>query len=121
MSKRLLVVSNHDPSKWTEDQRKGWDEIVYYPFPNVDPHKGTNQIIADEVSKICDEIRKFYSSCGDKMQGFVTLQGEFTVCYYVFKSLAHEEDVKFIFPTTERKAVETDGIKTSVFEFVKWR
>lgn len=121
MSKKLLVISNHEPSKWSDGQREGWDDIQYYPFPNVSPQKETAEIIADEVSKICGEIGRFYSTCdGDKSEGFVTLQGEFTVCFYVFKSL-QDEDVKFIFPTTERKVVEKDGAKTSIFEFVKWR
>ena len=121
MSKKLLVISNHEPSKWSEKQREGWDDIQYFPFPNVSPQKGVAEIITDEVSKICGEIGRFYSTCDeDGSEGFVTLQGEFTVCKYVFDAL-HGENVKFIFPTTERKVVEKDGTKTSIFEFVKWR
>jgi hypothetical protein len=119
--KRLLVISNHAPDKWDNDQKKDWSEIQYFPFPNVDPHKGNREIITGEVATICAEIGRFYSACDeDGNEGYVTLQGEFTVCKGVFDAL-HDDDVHFVFPTTERKVVEKDGIKTSVFEFVQWR
>lgn len=124
--KRLLVISNHDPKNWENSQKEGWDDIEYLPFPNVSPEKSTEEIISEIVTPICGKIGNFYAKCDEEeSEGYVTLQGESTVCYYVFKVLAGEP-VNFVFPTTERQSIEEklpDGSvrKINVFKFVRWR
>lgn len=119
--KYLLVISNHNPKTWSEAQKEGWDKIEYYPFPNINPEMSKEEIISTHVTDICEKIGKFYGECdAKKIDGYINLQGESTVVLYVALVLAGE-DVKFIFPTTERIVEEKDGIKTSIFKFVKWR
>lgn len=123
--KKLLVISNHAPEKWGESQRAGWDEISYIPFPNVPANMDTAGVI-ELATQLCGKIGEFYNRCdGQNAEGYITIQGEFSLCKAVFDAL-YGEDVKFVFPTTERKAVETlnpDGTttKTAIFEFVRWR
>lgn len=127
MKKALLVISNHSPELWSGEQKLGWDRIEYVQFPTVLPDKTTEEIIMDEVTEICKIIGYFYKSCEENGEkGYVNLQGEYTVCYYVYKALANDDEVKFVFPTTDRVVQEVkkeDGTveKKSVFKFIMWR
>ena len=122
MKKNLLVISNHNPENWDEAQKAGWDKISYIAFPNVPPAKSRTELMNEEVLTICRQIGEFYNQCDNEgAEGFVTLQGEFTLCYLVYYSL-FGKNVNFIFPTTERVVEEkSDGTKTSQFQFVIWR
>jgi len=124
--KCLLVISNHSPDKWDGKQKEGWDKIEFHPFPNVPADASQKQVILEYATPICQKIGEFYANC-DKINatGYVSIQGEFSLCKAIFDAL-HGENVKFVFPTTERKVVETlnpDGTTTkqSIFEFVQWR
>lgn len=124
--KKLLVISNHNPNSWSAEQKAGWDEIKYIPFPNIPPTKNTHDIINDEVTDICGKIGKFYAECDEEgCDGYVNLQGEYSLCCYVYQSLANSE-VNFTFPTTERvveEVIKEDGSveKKAIFKFVMWR
>jgi hypothetical protein len=124
--KYLLVISNHNPDKWSENQKQGWDRIEFHPFPNIPADISSAEVIENFATPICQKIGEFYSKCDEQgADGYVTIQGEFSLCKAVFDAL-HGEDVRFVFPTTERKVVETqnpDGTttKTAIFEFVQWR
>jgi len=124
--KHLLVISNHAPEKWSDKQKEGWDKIEFHPFPNVPADASTEQIILNYATPICQKIGEFYTNCDNENAiGYVSIQGEFSLCKAVFDAL-HGEDVEFVFPTTERRVVETqnaDGTttKTAIFEFVQWR
>lgn len=125
MKKNLLVISNHTPEKWGESQRTGWDKIEYLPFPNVSAN-ATSFDVVNIATDICGKIGEFYKYCDEQnVEGFVTIQGEFSLCKAVFDAL-HGENIRWIFPTTERRTIEKvkeDGTveKTAVFEFVQWR
>lgn len=132
MKKRLLVISNHPPEKWGEDQKKGWDEIIYHPFPQVDP--------AGDLEQPLLEIRNVvYQNKGEGTL-YLCCQGDFSLTARVVKEWAYAnayfdgywlrdplwEDVVLVFPTTQRVAEEKfleDGKveKISVFKFVRWR
>jgi hypothetical protein len=124
--KRLLVISNHAPEKWSEKQKEGWDKIEFIPFPNVPADMSLADIIGKLTTPICQKIGEFYSRCDEEnAKGYVSIQGEFSLCKAVFDAL-HGEDINWLFPTTERKTIEKvkeDGSveKISVFEFVQWR
>jgi hypothetical protein len=124
--KNLLVISNHAPEKWSEKQKEGWDNIEFVPFPNVAPDMSSQEMIEKLVTPLCGCIGEFYSRCDEESaKGYVSIQGEFSLCKAVFDAL-HGGDINWVFPTTERKVVETqnpDGTitKTAIFEFVQWR
>lgn len=124
--KHLLVISNHAPNKWSNEQKEGWDKIDYIPFPNVPANATTTEVIEKYANPIAAEIGAFYNECDNmNAEGYITIQGEFSLCKIIFDVL-HGEKVKFVFPTTERIAVEEiqpDGSvqKKSVFKFSQWR
>ena len=115
---KLLVISNHSVTSWSNDQKRGWDEIIFHPFPNVSPKASVKEVfdMADDlIKKIADFIR-------ENPDGKVCLQGEFSLCFVVFKSI---DEPIFVFPTTERvveeKVIDGKTVKNSVFRFVQWR
>jgi hypothetical protein len=124
--KYLLVISNHAPEKWSEAQKQGWNKIEFYSFPNIPADISSAEVIENFATPICQKIGEFYSMCDEEgAEGYVSIQGEFSLCKAVFDAL-HGEDIRWVFPTTERRVIETtnaDGstTKTSVFEFVQWR
>lgn len=124
--KRLLVISNRNPNNWNKKQKVGWSSIEYCKFPDVSLYASKVDIIIGEVAEICNVIRNFLDDCnknGDK--GYITLQGENSVCYYVFNVLSKEK-INFVFPVIEKKIIEKklkNGSvkKTTIFNFVRWR
>ena len=126
MKKYLLFISNHDPDKWGENQKAGWDKIVYIPFPEVpaDANWQKVEMIANELKEL---INEFAGDCfKEDAECFVNLQGEFSLCYILYEKFFGNDYLKFAFPTTERRVIEKvspEGvtIKTAVFEFKRWR
>ncbi|MEM2264684.1 MAG: hypothetical protein QXX03_05780 [Nitrososphaerota archaeon] len=123
--KKLLVISNHPPEKWEDEQKKGWDEIEFIPFPEIDPNASRNEV--SEMARLF-----FLNIVKPRLDNdenlFVCLQGEFTFffefCYYLSEYPLYTK--KFIFPTTQRVVEEQrnpDGSISKVykFKFVRWR
>ena len=123
MKKNLLVVSNHNPENWPDQQIFGWDRIDYIAFPNI-PATATFNDVADIVSPICEQIGEWVAN---NPFGKLCIQGEFTATYIMQSSIAYCNDsALFTFPTTERvveEKVNADGSisKTANFKFVQWR
>lgn len=116
---KLINLSNHVSSKWSEAQKAGFSEIVDIQFPNIPATATTEdvkQIAKAITTKIC-ELDAFD----------IMLQGEFTLCYLIQREILQNNlNTKFWIPTTERKVAESitaDGTatKTAIFEFVQWR
>ncbi len=124
--RKLLAITNHNPEKWSQEQKEGWNDIEFLPFPNIPPEIDIDELIEKYTIPICGEIGKFYRKCEEeKAEGYVMLQGDFSLCKTVWDSL-HGEDVNWIFPTTKRMAVEEvqeDGTTriNHIFKFVRWR
>ncbi|MEM2615657.1 MAG: hypothetical protein QXO44_02810 [Thermoplasmatales archaeon] len=117
---RLLVISNHPPDRWSEEQKKGWDSIDYIPFPDVPAEADYLDVAMHYAKPIIEAIWNWLSKNPD---GKVCVQGEYTVCSIVFSFVPF---YVFTFPTTKRVVQEIqkeDGTveKVSVFKFVKWR
>lgn len=123
--KKLLVISNHPPEKWEDEQKKEWDEIEFIPFPEVDPQASRDEVF--EMARIffLNVVKPYLDSDKDL---FVCLQGEFTFffefCLCLSKYPAYAK--KFVFPTTRRVVEEqrnSDGSISKVykFKFVRWR
>lgn len=129
--KVLVNCSNHPSSRWSNEQKKGWDVIIDVPFPDVPPDLDTESpeyqdILNDTKEKIIKAFAHAFPA-GVDFQEYLMLQGEFSICYNLFKSRNIDfPGVIFAIPTTERIAEEVikpDGTieKKTVFKFVKWR
>src|SRR3990167_10791199 len=114
--KKLIVVSNHPPTGWSEEQKKGWDEIVYIPFPNV-PANADFHEFKDITERTALEIS---IACKNSNRISICIQGDFSLSAAIILAVAKWENINFVFPTTERIVEEKEGVKTSVFKFVQW-
>jgi len=126
MEKELVLInlSNHPSANWDEEQKReflhleltppGSPElkIIDVPFPNVDPNATLLDImhIAIEIVK---ELEKYNYR-------FIMVQGEHTLTYQIVKELVAYRK-KPVAATTQRIVTEKDGVKTSIFKFVKFR
>jgi len=124
MKKVLINVSNHPSEAWSQEQKAGWDEIFDIQFPAVNPNLDTldaeyQNIELELKRKIYQKRVDIYRMFGEKTHIGLCLQGEFSLCYRLFKQL--HDAFRFYIPTTERTVVEKDNTKTSVFKFVRWR
>lgn len=118
--KNLLVISNHPPEKWEDEQKRGWDKIDYVPFPNIPPSCSMEEVYKSFAIPLAGKIGEWMR---ENPEGKVCLQGDFSLCYAIWRSI---EDLIFTFPTTERVVEERkleDGRieKTYHFKFVRWR
>lgn len=125
MKKILINLSNHPSTSWAEDQKRGWDEIVDVPFPNIPADADEEQVwkISREVFDRIDKIREEK----EEEEVFLMMQGEFSLCYTLFiRLLMSWEKITVVVPTTERIVKEEitpsgEVKKTSTFKFVRWR
>lgn len=135
MRKILIAVSNHPPETWPEEQKAGWDEIVYIPFPNVPAELDREDVwllaenLASEIAKIFDIKSREGNQVRLWIAGDYSLT-IFTIYEYIRNHWGpYPVGIFFdwlVFPTTERIVIEeknSDGniVKKSVFKFVKWR
>ncbi len=119
----LLVISNHNPnSSWSAEQKNGWDEIYYVPFPNVDPNLDREEVYALARNLILENFSDISEA------GNVSIQGEMSLTYCLISFIKENpllSHVRVWIPTTERVSVEKvengQTIKTAVFRFVRWR
>jgi len=132
IAKVLVNCSNHPFSKWSEDQKYGWDVIIDIPFPEVNPYLDTNDtkyqnILINLKGAIIKAFINASTSVGDDFLEYLMLQGEFSICYKLFKIIKEEyPEITFVVPTTERVVEEVtkpDGTteKKTTFKFVRWR
>jgi len=131
-TKVLVNCSNHPSIKWSEDQKYGWDIIIDVPFPEVSPYLDSNDLKYQRILvNLKDAIIKAFANApvpaGVDFREYLMLQGEFSVCYNLFKmrNIAFPT-VTFVVPTTERVVEEVtnpDGTteKKTTFKFVRWR
>lgn len=122
--KKLLVISNHPPEKWEDEQKKGWDETEFIPFPEIDPNASRLDVAEQARNFFVDVIRPRL----DDENQFFCVQGEFTFFFELSQivSLYPSYAKKFVFPTTRRVVEEQrnpDGSISKVykFKFVRWR
>ena len=123
----LINLTNHPSASWSESQKKDWDEIIDISFPNI-PAEYSEKQINDLVSEYNNKLEKIAGEIEQNSELNLLLQGEFSFCYTLFKTLREDSkrEWNFYIPTTERKVVEKinpDGttMKISEFQFVRWR
>lgn len=112
----LLNLSNHPSSTWPENQKKAATEkyefIEDLAFPQIDP-KADEDVIEKLAEEFELKIRK-------KDPTAVHIMGEMTFTYRMVNRLK-SIGIPCIASTTNRKVTEKNGVKTSVFEFVRFR
>ncbi len=118
----LINLSNHPSQNWDKKQieaaTKNYGEIVDIDFPQIDPEWDTSRImkLAEEYLEIVQN--KIHQN--PDTQVAVHLMGEIIFCFCLAIMLENAK-IQCVASTTRRNAIVKNGVKTSVFEFVKFR
>lgn len=115
----FLNLSNHPSANWSAEQTEAatllYGEIVDLPFPVVAPD-GDEDYIETLADEYCSKVLEYAKT----QTVTVHLMGEMTLTFALLKRLqAH--GILCVASTTQRKTVEENGVKTSIFQFVKFR
>jgi hypothetical protein len=117
----LINLSNHKSTTWSSEQfaiaHAQYHGIHDLDFPQIPPTHSGNEVqqLASEYHTAIKAIQLLYD------EGItVHLMGEMTFCHALCTMLK-AESIKVVASTTERIAVEANGVKTSVFKFVQFR
>lgn len=114
----LLNLSNHPYNTWSESQRAAaavYGTCVDMEFPNIDAMSDEDDI-NNKVNTVISEIKPYTF----KYNVTVHVMGEMTFCFALVKRLM-DAGVKCIASCSRRNAEIIDGVKTSVFEFERFR
>ncbi len=118
----LINLSNHPFTEWSETQRTAaleqFGEVVDLPFPSIDPHWSTEQVVelAKEYLQQCRDLQR-------TSKGAVTvhLAGEPTFCF-ALAALLQQAGIAVVTSTTHRKILRnSDGSISRLFEFIQFR
>lgn len=116
----LINLSNHPSPLWSQEQIKTagdqFGDVTDLPFPVVDP-AGDEKYIQSLVD---DYIAKIQLLTKDSSNVTVHIMGEMTFSFALVAAL-QKIGIKCVASTTSRVAVEGNGVKTSEFQFVKFR
>ena len=116
--KFFLNLSNHPSTSWESSQLNAAQEfgtIEDMPFPAISP-EATSEELMELAEKAMEEIL-LKARDADVT---VHVMGEMTFTYYLV-SLLKAKGITCVASTTERIIEEKDGMKTSLFKFVKFR
>ena len=112
----LLNLSNHPSHKWPAKQLElAYDlygSVQDLPFPRINP-----EATGKEIEQMAEEYLKKINVLSPDA---VHIMGELTFSFNLVRKL-QKEGIMCIASTTERKTTDENGVKTSVFEFVKFR
>lgn len=115
----LLNLSNHPYEMWSNKQKKAakkpYEKVEDIAFPNINPSINEKEIEA-LVNQYCDIIISYSKD----YKVTVHVMGELTFTFALVSKLK-ALGIPAIASTTERNSVEETGVKSSVFEFVKFR
>lgn len=90
--KHLLVISNHNPDKWSESQKEGWDKIEYIPFPEI-PANASSIEAAKVANGLKEKITDFYRRCVQEgAEAYLNLQGEYTLSFMIYSMFKSRRD-----------------------------
>lgn len=123
MENYFINISNHPTSKWGNKQLEAAKALGKYiidiPFPSV-----PSEMPVEDLKSLIPEL-SYYDEEGEctiviKKSAVVHLMGESTLVHLMVDEL-QRMGFTVVASTTERKSVEKDGVKTSIFEFVQFR
>lgn len=115
----FINLSNHPSALWNAEQKDAAEqlcgEITDLPFPTVDP-------AGDEeyINALADDYCRRVLDMAAHQPVVVHLMGEMTFTVALVQRL-QALGITCVASTTERVTVEEDGVKTSLFKFVKFR
>ncbi len=112
----LLNLSNHPSAKWPENQIQAASQyggVTDMPFPHIDPEADT-----DQVRQLAEQYEVKIRQMTDVRA--VHIMGELTFCFALIPMLQNA-GIPCVASTTARDTLEHDGIKTSVFRFIRFR
>lgn len=116
----LINLSNHPSAQWSEKQllkaNKLYGNVVDMPFPQIPPEEGEDYII-EIAQKFYHQIEEYQN---DNQDVCVHIMGELTFCFCLV-SLLKKSNIKCVASTTIRNVVQQGNVKTTVFEFCKFR
>lgn len=116
----FINLSNHPSSLWMEKQievAKTYGDIIDMSFPQIDPEwddSMINQLVDEYLVKVCEYDKPV-----------VMLQGEMVFSYRLITKLK-EKGIKVVAACSKRVAIEKhdeegNSIKTSIFQFIRFR
>jgi hypothetical protein len=113
----LLNLSNHPSHLWPQGQldaaTKAYGGVEDLPFPQIDP--------AIDRIDVAILVESYVSNVRRSDPRAVHLMGELTFCAQLALAL-HQIGILVVASTTRRNVIlEADGVKTSKFEFVRFR
>ena len=114
----LLNLSNHPYSTWSENQKAAaavYGECIDIKFPDIDAMSDE-----DDINGIVNEVISEIKSYTSKYKITIHVMGEMTFCFAIVKRLT-DVGIKCIASCSKRQAEINDGVKTSVFEFERFR
>jgi hypothetical protein len=97
---------------------QSYDEVIDLPFPRISPKAETEEILhlARLYVKKCVAILKQ----SNKKTNAVHIMGELTFTFHLVR-LLKDKGVTCIASTTKRNVIENGNIKTTLFDFVRFR
>lgn len=119
--KTFINLSNHPSTHWGDTQREAAlqlaDQIIDIPFPNIPPTWDTEQVAQLATETIWEVSKKIGGA--DRRDVVIHVAGEPTFVVQFCQIISNE--YRLVCSCTERVSVEKDGVKTSVFQFVRFR
>lgn len=116
----LINLSNHPSAQWSKKQlevaKLQYLEVVDLPFPQIPPDKGV-KYITEMAQSYFKQIEEYHIKHNDVC---VHIMGELTFCFYLV-SLLNKNNIKCVASTTKRNVVQSENVKTTVFEFCQFR
>lgn len=118
----LVNLSNHPSKYWEKSQTDAavgdYGEIIDIDFPQIDPEWDNNKVkelAKEHYNKILLTLTNFAG-----MHNAVHLMGETVFCF-ILANMLKKAGINCVASTTRRNVNEDNSVKTSVFEFVKFR
>lgn len=112
----LLNLTNHPCKLWSEKQYNHalelYKEVIDLPFPQISP--------ALDSSALDVLVEEYEQKVRQTSPLVVHIMGEMTFTFRLVNRL-QAIGISCVASTTERNIIESNGIKTSIFEFVQFR
>lgn len=118
----LINLTNHPVQYWENKQlqeaEKLYGTVTDLPFPFINPAADESEIkaLAREYADICSELLEAQADENNA----VHIMGEFLFCFFTVNELLNK-GIQCISSATDRNTRENNGVKTSVFNFVRFR
>jgi|DewCreStandDraft_4_1066084.scaffolds.fasta_scaffold141452_1 hypothetical protein len=115
----LINLSNHPFEQWSEIQKQTaiqlYGDVTDMLFPQINPEADDK-----EVLKIAEEYFNNIINSFSYKDFAVHIMGELCFCFTIIQML-QKYGIKCIASTSKRNVVQKENVKTTVFEFCRFR